>query len=210
MNRTDNFETTMQAIALFVLNNSPTACRQEALLQHVVNNGLVECRDTLYLDFRGPDDDCDASLEVRFDFWHSEYVQDETGVWQQAKLQVKVGWPSWGNTNLPLATKRIQMMVKVAELAAKVQGEFGGLEVWKQVYTPEQVAQQEKDKEERRILTVMTRVVAAHAKHMRVRTNRIAGIVENIPNGRYEVRVDGKDYDARVYGNGCCDFTRIT
>jgi len=208
-NRTDNYASTMSALALFILNNAPTACRQERELQSVVSDFTASRHsDTFYLDFRGPDDDCDASLQVGFDSWRSEYVKDETGVWVQMKLQVKVGWPSWGATEVGLASKRINLMYKVTDLAKAIDHEYGGLKVWRQIYTPEEVAKQDAEKEERRIRTALDNVIETHCKHMRVGSSREVGPVENVPNGRYEANLGDKKYYVQVHGNGLVYFTR--
>jgi hypothetical protein len=170
--------------------------------------------DMRSIDLQLQNDDTSVDLYVRdgrrYEWEPEDLVTDDAGnVFCPASIEIRLNYPSHGQTDIATLGRRIELLNGAYELAKHLQDEFGNVTYYRLFRTKEEIDAANKDKEDRRIREIVRRQVDAQ-KGMRVGSIREVGVEQSIPDGIYYHTDAHKVFRIEVANNGSlATITRV-
>ncbi|MBV8068271.1 MAG: hypothetical protein JO270_00100 [Acidobacteriaceae bacterium] len=221
---TDNYAETVQRLAKFILESPLSALLREHDREQLQRNAEGDEGKFYGLEFRKeaagyendkypPRCECTLYVDLTCDYDAGRVEDEEGSVYRKHKVEAKVSWASWGSTEAPLASQRVELMRQVCELAAAIDQNFAEA-VYYRWATKAEIEASKKAAEERKLQAFYTAHVTANAYRMLVGQQRVAQLPEGT-EGQWEGIVDwprpnGDVWRFQTKANGRhCIFTRI-
>jgi hypothetical protein len=169
---------------------------------------LVSTWSFLDATFRRAGTDC--SLEVRCEYAGGRYAGEaeadaEGNEWTQFRVWCEVNFPCHGSSAPAAVLARCALYTEVAMLAAEIDAELGGQEVWRMTRTAAQAAEAKAKAEAEKVQQAVVRLLDANRKHMKVAAEKafvvssLGSLLTGVPTGTYQHEFnDGKRFTLHV------------